>query len=124
MKAGTRSRAISAPMPIHTTTPSTVAAAKAAGAGQPCQNTSTAATAPASPTPLPADRSIWPGSNTSSMPSASVAVIASSTDSSDRLRADRNTGSCQAKKAQIASSASSMDTSRVIRRCTSGRLGR
>ena len=48
-----------------------------------------------------------------SMPRASTAVTASSTESSDRLRAERNTGSCHAKNAQIAASAISIDNSRV-----------
>ena len=60
---------------------------------------------PTSPTPLPADRSMWPGRMTSSMPSASIAVIDSSIDSSERLRADRKTGCANAKKAQIRTSA-------------------
>ncbi len=83
----------------------TTATSSASGAGHLESNTSTAATAPVSPTPLPADRSMCPGRSTINMPSARIAVTLSSIESSDRLRADRNTGCLKAKKALIAISA-------------------
>ncbi len=77
---------------------------------------STAAMPPMSPTPLPALRSMWPGKMTSSIPIASVAVIASSVTRSERLRAERNCGERIAKNAQMPINAKASAKSRRVSR--------
>ena len=101
IKAGIRCAMISLPINDHIPTANRKPAPIATGAGSWCSKTSTLAMPPIKPTPLPTDRSIIPGSSTSSMPSASVAVTASSIDSIDRLRGLRNLSDARAKNAQI-----------------------
>src|SRR5262249_58193538 len=90
MKAGMPVRTISSPIAVQTSRASSVANANDAAAGQLPRKTSTAATPPIRPTPDPADRSIWPGMITRSIPRARTAVTASPISSIERLRAARN----------------------------------
>ena len=77
----------------HNTSAAPRPAPSAAGAGQPWWNTKTAAIPPTKPTPLPTDKSIWPGSKIRNIPRAKVPVSANSTSSWVRLRGPRKSGS-------------------------------
>ena len=76
---------------------------------------------PIKPTPLPTDRSIWPGRMMRSIPRASVAVIESSVARSDRFRALRNCEEAMAKKPQMATSAIAIEKLRMLNGLSFGR---
>ena len=114
MKAGMRCRTISAPMAVHNPKATTTLAPSAATAGQPWLKINTLAMPPIRPTPLPTDRSMCPGKITSSIPRARVAVMASSTASMDKLRAERNCGAATAKNPPITKRLNSREKSRSV----------
>ena len=78
-----------------------------------CLKTRTLAMPPINPTPLPTDRSMIPGSKTKSIPNASVAVTASSMESSERLRALKNLSVERANEIQIRIKAMPIEKSRI-----------
>ena len=114
IKAGIRCRTISLPINDQTRIAKAKPTPIAKGAGIWCSKTSTLAMPPISPTPLPTDRSIIPGRRTSNMPSARVAVTASSIDSIDRLRGLRKLSDARAKKTQMQTSPMAIEKSRMV----------
>ena len=120
MKAGMRSRTMSQPFNCQITTPAPSAISSATGAGRSCRATSTVATPLTSAAPLPTERSMCPGRMMSSMPIASVAVIASSVIRRDKLRALTNCGSTTAKKPHTATRVMARAKSRSVSRLFMG----